>query len=544
MIKSLLIKNFILIDELFLEFENGFNVFIGETGAGKSIIIKAIDSVLGARATKDVIKEGAKSALIEVVFENVQKIPEFELEGEVVISREITASGTKYRLNGALVNLDYIKQIREFLIDIHSQNQSYTYVNQKHHIKLLDDYISSSDCDFSSKLTDYQATYVDFCTKSKKLNELKENISKNLQEIDFLKFQLSELETASILEGEEESLNEELERLSNVQELKEMTWGAHYNLGGDDGILDVLSKIKYQISKSCDFDKKLQEVQDAFFEGLENLKFVSESLRDYSQNLEDNPQRLDEVNDRLSLILKLKRKYGDVFEAQEEISQKLEQIAGGANSIEDLEKEVCKLDEKINLLAQEISEKRKTQAQILSKLIETQLLDLELPAAKFEIKVEQKALCKTGIDDVEFFITTNVSSPLAPLAKVASGGEISRVMLAIKTVFANSDTLSAMVFDEIDTGISGKALNAVATSIKNLSNSLQIFAITHQPIIVSRANAYYRVVKEQGEVTKIFVEKLTQENEKMEAIAKIASGDVSEASISYAKDLINSGLTN
>ena len=543
MIKSVLIKNFILIDELFLEFENGFNVLTGETGAGKSIILKAIDTALGARVSKDVILDKSKSALVELTFSHSKKdlknLSKFDLCEETVISREIGLNSQKCRLNGALVNLDTLKELREYLVDIHSQNQSYTYVMPKYHIELLDAYCASVDTDFLNSYEHYKNVYSKLCEISKKLSSLKENNSKNLQEIDFLKFQLNEIDSAEIYENEEEELNSELEVLSNVQTLKELTYGVYYSLGDDDGINNALSKLNASLSNAVSYDKKLEEVQGSFIEAYENLKYCCDYLREYSQNLEDNPQRLNEINERLSLILKLKRKYGDIFEAREKFAAQLSEIEGDFSSVDELEAMQVELSREANELSCKISNVRKKCATDLSKLIVEQLRKLELSKAEFEIRVKEKAPDSKGADDVEFFITTNVSSPLAPLAKVASGGEISRVMLAIKTVFANVDMVSSIIFDEIDTGISGKASNAVAQAISELSNNIQVFAITHQPIIAARANAHFVVSKSQNEKTKVCVKKLQNESERLEAIASLASGEVNSISVSFAKELLN-----
>ncbi len=542
MIKSVLIKNFILIDELFLEFENGFNVLTGETGAGKSIILKAIDTALGARVSKDVIFDKSKPALVELTFahseKDLQNLKEFDLCEETVISREISLNSQKCRINGALVNLDALKELREHLVDIHSQNQSYTYVMPKYHIELLDAYCASVDLDFLNNYNRYKKAYSELCEISKKLNSLKENNSKNLQEIDFLKFQLNEIDSAEIYENEEEELNSELEVLSNIQTLKELTYGVYYSLGDDDGINNALSKLNASLSNAASYDKKLEEVQGSFIEAYENLKFCCDFLREYSQNLEDNPQRLNEINERLSLILKLKRKYGDIFEAREKFAAQLSEIEGDFTSFEEYEKKEKELTIKIQELSKELSSVRKKCALDLSELIVSELRKLELSKAEFEIQIKEKTPDNNGIDDVEFLITTNVSSSLAPLARVASGGEISRVMLAIKTVFAQVDMISSIIFDEIDTGISGKASNAVADAISNLSKSIQVFAITHQPIIAARANAHFLVTKTQDEVTKVCVKKLENNNEKLEAIAALASGEVNSISMSFAKELL------
>ena len=340
MIKSILIKNFILIDELFLEFENGFNVLTGETGAGKSIILKAIDTALGAKVQKDTIflnKE--KPVLIELTFlhskKDLKNLKDFELEEETVISREISQTSQKCRINGALVNLDTVKELREHLVDIHSQNQSYTYVLPKYHIELLDEYCKYRDKEFLDNLAKYENSFKEFGSVSKKLTQLKDNNANNLREIDFLEFQLNEIDTAAIGEDEEESLNSELEILSNIQELKEQTYGIYYSLGADGGMNDALSKMNAILSNCAACDKKLEEVHNAFIEAHENLKFCSDFLREYSQNLEANPQRLNEINERLSLILKLKRKYGDIFEARENFARQLNEIKGDFSSLEE-----------------------------------------------------------------------------------------------------------------------------------------------------------------------------------------------------------------
>lgn len=544
MIKSVLIKNFILIDELFLEFEDGFNVLTGETGAGKSIILKAIDTVLGARVQKDVIFDKTKSALIEITFSHSKKeestLKDFDLCEETVISREITQTSQKCRLNGALVNLDYIKELREHLVDIHSQNQSYTYVLPKYHIELLDAYIKSVDEEFTNNLSLYVDIFKDYTETTKKLTILRENNSKNLQEIDFLKFQLNELDSADVGVDEEAQLERELEVLSNVQSLKEATEGIYYSLGSDDGVIDALAKMKGLLSRSCDCDERLREVENSFIEAHENLKFCSDFLREYSQNLENNPQRLDEINERMSLILKLKRKYGDIFEAREKFAAQLSEIEGDFSSVDELEARQNELEKRVEELSCALSLKRKKYAGELSGLIVQELRKLELSKAEFEISIKDKKADVKGIDDVEFLITTNVSSSLAPLAKVASGGEISRVMLAIKCVFAKVDSLSTIIFDEIDTGISGKASNAVAEAISNLSKDIQVFAITHQPIIAAHANAHFKVSKSQDDRTKVCVEKLDTQEKRLEALATLASGEVNSISVSFAKELLKS----
>ncbi len=533
MLKEVFIKNFILIDELRLEFNDGFNVFLGETGAGKSIIFKGIDIALGAKTSRDVLKNSEKNALIELTF--------LENGEEIVISREISKTGTKPRLNGAMVTLDIINQMREKLVDIHSQHQTYTYLQSKYHIELLDSYIENADADFKTTLENYKKDYQEYKEVNKKLDIIETGEKEAREKIEFLKFQTEEIEQADIKENEEEELNSELDILSNLENLKELTYGAYYNLNNDDSsIIDVLSKIKYNIEKASEFDNSLNETKDTFIDALENLKDVSNTLRNYSESLEANPQKLDEINERLELIQKLKRKYGDIFETYEKLKNELEELEQGFTSYEDLKIQKEKLYNSVSALADVLSEKRKMYAEKLSTLIEEELKGLNLEYAKFDVRVEDiEAFGAKGKNRVEFFISTNVSKELAPLSKTVSGGEISRVMLAIKSVFSHSDNISVIIFDEIDTGISGKTSVCVANAISKLAKTAQVFAITHQPIIASKANDFYFVSKEQDEETKVSVRKL-EETEKPNVLAQMALGDVSDNSLTFAKELLGS----
>ncbi len=537
MIKSLYIKNFILIDELFVDFEKGINVFTGETGAGKTIILRAIDIVFGAKAGKDVIKDNSLNALIEISYLDDGK--------EVIISREITQTGTKPRVNGAFVNLDEIKNYREKFIDIHSQHQTYTYLAPKYHIELLDSYISKENGTFKTLLDEYKEKYGEYKDVSSKLEFAASHNEQNSRQIELLKFQIKEIEDAEIAENEEEELNRELNILSNVQELKEASWSAYYGLSGDDiNITDGLYKIQSLLSKVSGTDEKLKEIEENLINYSEEIKSISNELRNYSEDLEDNPQRLDEINERISLIEKLKRKYGkNLNEALEGFTNELKTLDTKDNNIEYLESRKEELFKIIDELSKKISEIRQSYAVKLSSLILNELKTLELQNAKFEVSVNNCPFNKRGIDDVEFLITTNVSQDLAPLSKVASGGEISRVMLAIKIVFASIDKIKTIIFDEIDTGISGKTSQAVMLSLKRLSKTCQVIIVTHQAIIASSANAYFWVSKSQDTKTNIMVQKL-DDIKKQEALAQIAYGEVNEKSLAFAKELILSNSSN
>lgn len=531
MITSLLIKNFILIDELCLEFEKGLNAFTGETGAGKSIILKAIDIALGARTNKEVIKDESKSALTEVTFR--QKNGD-----ELVVSREITSNASKSRLNGALVNSDAVKELRENLIDIHSQHQTYTYIAPKYHIELLDTYIEKESPGYRTILGRCSELYSKIKETQEKLNRINEDIEAKVRQIEFLKFQIDEINNAEIYEGEEEELHKELDVLSNVQALKELCYGAFWALNGEDGsICEALSKAGYSISKASSMDNSLNEVNESFTQAEEEIKACASSLQNYCDRLNDDPQRLDEVNERLSLIEKLKRKYGNIFETYENLKNELGELEGDAQSAPELEQALKGYREETEIISSQITRERFEKGELLSRRIVGELEKLELAKTRFKIDIQKTSLSKNGMDAVEFLISTNVSQDLAPLAKVASGGEISRVMLAIKTVFARTDNINTIVFDEIDTGISGKTSQAVANSLYELSQDCQTIVVTHQPIIASKANAHFEVSKLQGDETHVIVTKL-REQERLEAIARLASGDVNQNSLSFAEDLL------
>lgn len=548
MIKQLKLKDYILIDELTANFHQGLNVITGETGAGKSILISAIDLAFAPRVSKDVIKNGRDKAVIELTIENTKHDLKqlFEENGiddfgsEIVLSKEITQSSVRTRINGTLINQDFLKHIKSLFLDIHSQHQTYVFMQPKYHITLLDNYAKDV---YGTLLNEYSVLYKKFLDTEKLLEAAKNSADTTESQIDFLKFQVDEIEAAEIKsETEDEELDSELEVLENAEKLKELTASSYWAINGDDGsIMEALGKIKQNISKAASLDKNLEDSEQNLIDAIERLRDVGSELRDYSQNLDNDTERLNENQERLFLLDKLKRKYGgtlaEVISTGEKLAQELAGIEFSTQNIEELEKECARLNSELTGLAGKITEKRKDYAKVLSVYIQEKLEHLELPKARFEISVTPKALASDGADNVEFLISTNVSEDLKPLAKVASGGEISRVMLAIKSIFAQSDDIDTVIFDEIDTGISGKASQSVADEIKELAKFHQIVLITHQPIIASKADKHFYVRKSQEDETKVEVYVLTGDN-RIKALAELAGGEINERSIEFAKSLV------
>ncbi len=547
MIKSVHLKNYILIDDISVDFSDGLNVITGETGSGKSILINAIDIAFGAKVSGSLIKTGKEKAVIEVFISSdksgvhqLLKDNDIDESDEIVVSREITETSSRIRVNGTIVNQSTIKDLKALVLDIHSQHQTYAFLQPKTHITLLDNY---SKDEYGEILEKYRELYSDYLSLQKTLAEAQKAADFTESQIDFLQFQIKEIEDAGIETTEEdEQLQNELKILENSEKLKELTYGTYWAISGDDGNLsDMLSQIKLNISKAARMDSSLEETEASVLDIIENVKDLSASLRDYSQSVSDDTERLNEIQERLFLLNKLKRKYGgtleNVLETYSALSKELNEIEFSTQILEDTKLKIKKVLEELTKTAEIITAKRKSKAKNLSQLIMKELDKLELPKSKFEIRIEPAELNANGADSVEFFITTNVSQGLAPLAKTASGGELSRVMLAIKTIFAQADDIDTVIFDEIDTGISGKAAQSVADEIHGLSEFRQILLITHQAIIASKADLHLLVSKEQNKETQVDIKTLN-EKERISAIANMASGKETESSVDFAKSLL------
>ena len=550
MIKHLFIKNYILIDELKLDFDPKFNAIIGETGAGKSIIISAIDIAFGAKASgKDVIKKNETSAIIEVVLnlnDNFNKnilidngITDFD--NEIVLSREITQSSSRCRINGILVSLDFIRQFKTKLIDIHSQHQTYTYMSPKYHIHLLDNFDKTNHQIF---FNDYKEVFIQYQSLNNELKELQNTSILNQNQIDFLKFQIDEIQSANIVsDDEDEKITSKLQILEDSEKLKEYTYNAYNALYEDEeNIIDKLGFVKNNIQKCLSSDSYFEPIYESLENVYEMLRDSSSQIRSYFDNISFDEQTFNELNERIVILNKLKRKYGpsikDVLINLQKFQNEYDKIEFKDEKINEIKSKIANLLPKLESSSQILTQSRQNLAARLSKMMEKALIKLELPKTKFEVKLTKTDFGEFGVDNVEFMLSTNVSEEVKPLAKVASGGEISRVMLALKTIFAHADNVDTCIFDEIDTGISGKASISVSNAINVLSKTHQVICISHQPIIMSRADNILYVSKTQNDETEIKVKKLN-EVEKIQAIAMLAGGKINEETIKFAKDLID-----
>ena len=420
MIKSIFVKNFILIDELKLDLEKGFTVITGETGAGKSILLSSVDVALGAKVSKEVIKTGEISANIEITFkienpsEHLLKLLNengIELfENEIIVSKEISQTSSRSRVNGVLVTQDFIKLLREFLVDIHTQHQSYTYIQPKYHIELLDRY---GDAEHKNLVRDYEYNYEKYTEAKKQLDKLIDANSNTQSQIDFLKFQIDEIEKAQIEDSQEDKkLDEELTILTNAGDLKQMSNAVYYAISEDDNaVLSHLNSIKSQMNRFSGIDKEISDASECVENAVEILREVSSQMRSYSERMEVDEQKIFEIQNRIEVLEKLKRKYGhtleNVIENYEKFKEELSLIENWVENQAELEKETKKYYEISLDLADKLSIGRKKLAAELSVVLTTELEKLELPKVRFEIMCKPCELCKNGLDYIEFLIFCN-----------------------------------------------------------------------------------------------------------------------------------------
>lgn len=547
MLAHLHIKNLGIIDEIDIELENGMNVLTGETGAGKSLIISAVQLILGGKSSKELIRKGATKASVEALFlieedslkEELKNL-NIELENELVITREISERSL-IKVNGSLVSLNELKEIGRLLIDIHGQYDSQSLLNSKEHIKLLDG-IALSD---NELVTNYRKLYNERNEYVSKLNKIGGTAENRERQLEFLKFQLNELENANIKLQEDEELEEKISLLNNSKNIIYALEDSYQKLNNQ--ILPTMQKITSELSNISKYNEKynnfIEVLQNSFYE----LDEVTRDIKNNADAVEVNPEELNKLEERLDLIIKLKRKYGNTIEEVlntfSKLSNEYDELINSEQIVKELENKIKTTENKMYEIAAKISEIRKKKAISIEKEVEAILSELEMPKTTFNIKInfdENRNFNNNGLDKVEFLFASNYGEELKPLSKIASGGEMSRIMLAIKNVLSDADKIPTMIFDEIDTGISGKAGFSVAEKLHNLAKTKQVICVTHLAAIAARGDNNLYVNKEiQNDRTITKITKLNEEEVLNEIARIISGGNITKTAISHAKELRN-----
>lgn len=562
MIEAISIRNIALIDELDLELSPGLNIFTGETGAGKSVILKSIGLVLGERSSSDIVREGTDSASVEIGVSPNSELSEIcETEDTLVLSRQISSNGrSRCRINGELANLKQLEELGTVLVDIHGQHEHQSLFRIETHLELLDDF-GETDTERHQVSENYHS----LLELQRELDTLLHTLKTSEREKELLQFEVKELASANLQLGEEETLTEELNILNNSEELFESANSVYEQLDGDgqgglDSSLSVIQNLRDSaktFARLSELDGSLLELSERIDSSLYELEDIASQVYQYSEAIEFNPARLSEVTDRLDLISKFKRRYGDtiskMIDYQEDAAAKLENLEVGSERIDELQERIREMKQKAKDLCVVLSGKRKQVAERLSALVEKELRELGMEKAKFLTSVEpiedengillvddkRYAYREHGMDKVEFLIAPNVGSELRPLARIASGGEISRVMLALKTVLVQVDSVPTVLFDEIDSGIGGKIADVVGKKLKELSQSAQVICITHLPQIARFADRHFLVEKDVvGERTLITAKPLT-DAERVTEIARMHGGNETEVGLAHARELLN-----
>ncbi len=548
------IKNFALIDELTISFQKGLTVLTGETGAGKSIIIGALEILLGARANSDLIRSGKENAYIEAAFEpeKIKQIntylEEVGIEVEpslVLLSREIRENGrNRNRINGQLATAGMIRAISKYLVDIHGQHEHQLLLDASSHLSLLDDY---RGCKEDGLLEQVASLYQEISTVKEKISQIKIDESAKARKMDLLKFQIDEIEQAQLQAGEEERVYQEFKLMANLEEIHQTTGMIANLLTGNDynnsGILGQLGVCMKKMDGLKDYDPQLKQ----FFTGLSDVYYQLEELgfsfHSYLEGLEFNQEKLDMLEKRISLINGLQRKYGktiaDILEYKTKMSEELAELEAQEKTIADLNKQLEQLNQHYYQYAQQLSQVRQEKARELEAVLARELKDLAMQDTIFTIAFEDKEASFDGIDRIEFLISTNAGEEVKPLAKIASGGELSRIMLALKTIIAHIDQVDTLIFDEVDSGVGGQTAQKMAEKLAIISRQRQVFCISHLPQIASMADCHYYISKiKEGNRTYTRINPLDQEGKRKELARMLGGVALTETTLEHAGEML------
>lgn len=544
MITNLHIKNIGIIDEIEIDLGKGLNVLTGETGAGKSLIIGSLNIISGGRFSKDMIRKGETNSFVEICLyepENEQSI-----EGTIIVSREINVNGKNMcKINGRMVTVNELREFMRKIIEIHGQNDNQNLLDSKEHLKYLDNYIGA---DVSKLKEEYKTKYVRYMEIKKELKENYGDEKERQRKLDLLKYQYEEIEEASLNDGEEEELNNKQKIIINAEKIAKTLQEVDLAIG--ENAIDIISNSIRNLEKIENFDNKYQETANNLKSAYYELQEVSRDITNYKDEVDFDEEEQKEIEERLDLIFSLKRKYGnsikEIIQYKEEVEKEIYRIENLEEYTNNLKEEQKKVKSKLDEIASKIHEIRKENAVELSSKINKNLQELEMKNAKVNIHTDyiEEEYYENGKDKVAFFISTNVGEDEKELSKIASGGEMSRMMLAIKTVLANTDNTPILIFDEIDTGISGKAANAVAEKLNQISGKHQVLCISHLPNIAAVADSNYFISKSVvNDRTSTSIKQLN-EQEIIKEIARISSGEVNEVTIKYAEKLRNKKIAS
>lgn len=550
MLLEISIKNFAIIESISLNFEKGMTVLTGETGAGKSIIIDAMNMMLGARATTDVIRHGAPKAEIEGLFsfENSRALTEIfaeqglEFGDEIIIRREILRNGRSIsRVNGQLVNLSVLKLIGQHLVDIHGQHDQEELMRPQLHIQMLDEF---GDANFLNLKEAYQNSFDTYRRMRKQVLDLKKNQQEHKARIEMLEFQIAEIEAVNLKAGEDISLNQERDKLLNHKNIADTLTNAYSMLDNEEfsSLANVRSAMN-DMESIEEFDTDYREISSTLSESYFALEDVTKRLESIIDDLDFDGNRLLQVESRLDLIYTITRKYGgnvdDVLLYFAKITEEYNLLTGNNLSSEDMEIELKKLEKQLVELANEVAKARHEIAIGLEAEIKRELQDLYMEKAQFQVRFTKGKFSREGNELVEFFISTNPGEDFKPLVKVASGGELSRLMLAIKSAFSRKEGKTSIVFDEVDTGVSGRVAQAIAQKIHKIGQHGQVLAISHLPQVIAIADYQFFIEKISDEHTTVSTVRLLTREERVQEVAKMLAGDdVTEAALTQARELL------
>ena len=563
MLIELEIKDFALVEHVRVPFSWGLNVLTGETGAGKSILMDALNAVLGGKVSPSVIRTQADRASIEATFKCSPELTcwlkEHELsdseEETFVLSREISKQGSKLRINGSLVNLSLMADFRQRLVTVHAQHESRTLMSSQSQLELLD---ALGDLEHKKLLSRLKTLYARRRQLNLELEEILKSEAERERRLDFARFQLAELEAAQLDDPQEDELiGKQRKILSKVSDIENLLSNAQVYLKGHDldgqaGVLELLGNAVTELSKAAACDERLAETESSLNELLSRIEDESRAIRKHLESLESDPETLALLDERAAVLATIKRKYGpelkQAIEKQAELEEEIEKYKNAETLVLNLEAELKELNGELLANVSALSAKRSSLAESISKKIQQELSELGMNNCRFEISLTQPeqedhkllldAIGPNGLDRCDFLICPNPGQPLLPLAKIASGGELSRIMLAVKTIFAGAERAATVVFDEIDTGLSGRVLQTMRDKLARLAKSQQILCITHQPIIASVADSHICVTKEQNKSSTRTDVSILDEPSRVKALASMASGhENQEAALSFARAL-------